>query len=245
MMYENYFEPPGEAENGIPETNGIEKELEEAAIADTGDDEPRDYASDGEVSKALYEAFGSDTALFSKLKYHAIKWYALTDFKKKATEKDADNIVIEAVLKISCLKRKWNREKVPDIVNFIMLVIVSEIRNGRKKKNPYIRERSFYNKDGEFIGENNKTIVRAILREEILNGDAGEQVEDWINKLFNKLEKTRNTNAYNVLKQLLDLDRAVITDWEVHIANELKISVAEVKNAVRCIKRNIHQLIKN
>ena len=244
-MLENYFEPPGGLDNKIPDSNGLDLKIRTAEISDTGDDEQLEYASEELVLNALNDAFKSDQALFNKLKQHAIKWYALVDFKRNATDDDAADVVIESVIKIISLRRKWYNDKVPNIVNLILLVIVSEIRNGRKKKNPFVKETSFYNKDGELIEENSVDIIRAYLREDIFNGNTGEQIEDWITRLFNIFEKNNDVSAYFVLENLLEVDRTIIKEPEIHIASELKIDVAEVKNAIRRIKRNIHQLINN
>ena len=243
MNTENYFEPPGGLENKLPEIKGGAKEIKETEHPDKEDEEPREFASRGEVVAALHEAFNTDPHLFVKLKKHALKWYAIEDAGKKVTEKDAADLVTLVVRKLLIQKRKWYKANTPNIVNVMLMVIVSVIRNERKKKKPIIKKTSFYDKNGDLVEVKIEEIVRAYLREDISDGTISDQVEDYIKRLEQIFETRDDTIAYSVLDELLNLDRTENKKPDEYIASKLGISSAEVKNAIRRIKRNINQLI--
>lgn len=245
MIAENYFEPPGGLENKVPEINSKEREIKITETGDNEDEEPQEFASRREVATALNEAFSNDPYLFGKLKNHTLKWYALEATRKKVTENDAKDVITLVVKKLLLQKRKWYKAKTPNIVNVMLMAIVSEIRNERKKKKPVFKKTSFYNKNGDLVEEKKEEIIRAYLREDLFNGTITEQVEFWISTLLQTFEKKDDTVAYCVLEELLDIDRTEIKKPEEYIAGKLGLSVSDVKNAVRRIRRKIRSLIED
>jgi hypothetical protein len=245
MYIENYFEPSGRPEGRSDEADKKEKSPGITELIDNGDEEPREFASKREVVTALDEAFKSDAHLFKKLKNHALKWYSLLAAGKKVGENDAADVVTLVVRKLLTQTRKWYKAKTPNIVNVMLMAIVSEIRNGRKKLKPTIKKTSFYDKNGDLVEEKIEEIVRAYLREDISDGTITEQVENWISRLMQIFEKKDDTVAFCVLEELLDIDRTEIKKPEEYIAGKLGISVTDVKNAIRRIRRTINSVINN
>jgi hypothetical protein len=245
MRMHESFEPPGIPGKERIETKAEGKEITQAENPEPGDEEPRNYASEGEVVKALDEAFKSDPNLYEKLRFQALKWLKFVNPGKKHTPEDAGDIVRLVVKKVLSQQRKWYRVKTPNIVNLLLMVIPSEIRNRKKKKKDPIIITRFYNKEGELVEDNNPEIIRAYLREELINEDASEQVEEWIIQLQKHFESKDDIIAYCVLNELLEIDRSENKNDKEYIAKELGISEPDVKNAMRRIRRKINSIIQS
>jgi len=246
------------------EINSSEKTEE---TADNADDEPEphrdedDIASIDEVLNALDSAYKSDKNLQTKLNYIALKNLYKYTGQARLSGYDAEEIVSIVITKIleseEAKRRKWNKTKHPNIVNFIFMCIVSFIRNERKKtsstttplydiretgldvmegeKNRYDKEKTVtptvVYKNGQISENTNYDIASARNYRE----KAGEPIPDY-EELISDLEKELENDeiAFFVLQEILNNCKS-----NQEIAGELGITVKDVENASKRIKRKL------
>jgi hypothetical protein len=241
LMQLHYLnEPEGELEPGQPDRSKVKAEEQDNAESENGDEEPRSFASPGEVITALEEAFRNDKNLLVKLKSSALKLVRFYFHSSIMYDQTLEDIVYKTLSLIILGKRKWYRNRIPDIVPLVYLVLHSYIRNERKKKNPIIRSIDLYTKDGELIESDIADLQRAYLREDLSDLELSAELENNITSLFRELE--HDTIAYFVLEELLEIDHNEIKKPEAFIAQKLQLSELDVKNAFRRIRRRISKL---
>jgi DNA-directed RNA polymerase specialized sigma24 family protein len=243
MQLQNFIEPEGEFEHKPPDKHRIKKKEEEGVSPESGDDEPRVYASAGDVTYALEEAFRKDGKLLIRLQGQTLKWIRMYFHSNLMGDLTAEDVVYEVIQKIIISqKRKWNPEKIPYIINFLLMVILSFVRNEwKKQKKNKIVSIDIYDKDGDLTETNIIDLQRAYLREDLNIPQFRVELEDQLKKLFKELEN--DVNAYFVLEALLDTDHSTVKRPEVIIAQQLQLSEPEVKNAIRRIRRRVSKLI--
>ena len=233
-------EPEGELEPRPPDRSHAKDVEQDNAESENGDEEPRSFASPGEVTEALEEAFRNDKNLYLKLKGRALKlvrFYFHSNIMYDQTPEDVVNKILSLVISG---KRKWYRNKIPDIVPLVYLVLHSYIRNERKKKNPIIRSIDLYTKDGELIESDIADLQRAYLREDLSDSELSVELEKNITRLFQELE--HDTVAYFVLEELLEIDHNELKKPEAFIAHKLQLFEPEVINAIRRIRRRVSKI---
>jgi len=233
-------EPEGELEPRPPDRSHAKDVEQDNAESENGDEEPRSFASPGEVTEALEEAFRNDKNLYLKLKGRALKlvrFYFHSNIMYDQTPEDVVNKILSLVISG---KRKWYRNKIPDIVPLVYLVLHSYIRNERKKKNPIIRSIDLFNKDGELVESDIADLQRAYLREDLSDSELSVELEKNITRLFQELE--HDTVAYFVLEELLEIDHNELKKPEAFIAHKLQLSELEVINAIRRIRRRVSKI---
>jgi RNA polymerase sigma factor (sigma-70 family) len=225
-------EIPDNGSNGAE--TGIERNTEEN---DDGGEEPHGYASKKEIVNALEEAFKADKELHTKLLNFTNKriWYYF--FSGTFKGRDANDVLQIVIEKIIKGRRRWHKDRIPNIVEFILMVIVSYIRNEWKKKE--ISE--------ECVGDfDDIEQLREAKLVELIRENAKRDAEDELfSKKYDELEKgcfaafEDDETAYFVLEYMLD---GVESNQE--IAAGLKISVNEVSNAKRRIKYRLFDILR-
>lgn len=236
-------EPEGELEPRPPDRNRKKAEEKDKGEIETGDEEPRSFASPLQVITALEEAFKKDKNLLPRLSGQALKLIRLYFRKNMINDLTADDVVNKVISTIISGPRMWYRDKVPDIAKLLFMVLHSYIRNERKKKTPGLRSIDLYNRDGELIETDIVDLQRAYLREDLADPELSAELENNITLLFQELEN--DTIAYFVLEELLAIDHNEITKPEAYIAEKLQVTELDVKNAVRRIKRRIKKIMEN
>lgn len=245
MCYDPFIEGERRDELGssmceIPDTgiNKAETGIEQSSDDSENDsDEPSEFASKQDVINALDKAFSEDKELHIKLLYFTNSkiWYYF--FSGTFRGKDANDVLQDVIEKIITGKRSWNKKKIPNIVEFILMVIVSHVRNEWKKKE--ICEECVEDFDNvQQLKENNLAeLTRETARQDVENELFSRQYEDICNECLANFED--DEIVYFVLELMLD---GIKSNKE--IAAELKISVNEVSNAKRRIKYRIKELLK-
>jgi len=207
---------------------------------ETKNDELNNYASIDLTLNALEEAFNNDPKLYIKLKYYALKSIRFYHRKDVIEDQTAEDVVNNVIEKIINGIRKWNPDKLPNIVNLILMTIVSYVRNAYKKKKNIHIGIDLYNSAGELCEANISDLQRAYLQEDMTVEIFRDQLEDLISKAYSVLE--HDVYATFVLEELLEIDHGTINNPVPLIAEKLKINETDVKNAIRRIKRNINKI---
>ena len=241
MLMQNYDEPENELRPKPPDWNyNPIGESDETDEVENEDDEPRIFASSQETVKALDEALRQNPKLYYIFCGIALKWIRWYFFKDAIDDHNAVDVVNVVLIKIMNCDRKWDPVKVPNIANLVFMSIVSYIRNQWKKKNNNLISIDIYNEEGELNEANIIDLQRAYIRDDLEQQLFGDQLEDLLEKLFTKLKN--DTEAYCVLDELLKNDYGAVKNPIPSIAFNLGMTVTNVKNALRRIKRKITKL---
>jgi hypothetical protein len=92
------------------------------------------FADSETVLKELEKLFNLENERLTKLlTYHALKWIRYYTGKSSINKRESTEIVSDVIEKILSCKRKWYRDKVPEIKKLLYLAVISEIRNELKK----------------------------------------------------------------------------------------------------------------
>ncbi len=194
-------------------------------------------ASKEEVIEALENAYKDNRNFQTDLLDYTLKTIRYYFFCDQIYEQTADDVLQIVIEKILNCKRKWYKQRIPDFLNFIMMVIYSYVRNERKKKDEF-RTVDIYDNEGNLIEFDIIDLIRESSREDLADNIFKEGLEESIEKLQKYLEK--DINAYFVLDELLN---GVKENCE--IAKNLCIDEHEVETARRRIKEKIKKMFKN
>lgn len=241
-LFQNFNEPEGEFEKKPPDRLKAKAEKKDQGELDNGDEEPRPFASTLQAIAAMEEAFRKDENLLILLQGKALKLIRFYFHSNMIRDLTAIDVVNKALIPLITGKRKWYRDKVPEIVELMFMVIHSFIRNQRKKKKERVVGIDLYSRDGELIENDIVDLQRAYLREDLTDPELGEELEKNITRLFQELE--HDTVAYFVLEELLEIDHNEIKKPEAFIAQKLQISEPDVRLAKRRIKRKISKIME-
>ncbi|MBK7377436.1 MAG: hypothetical protein IPJ03_00230 [Ignavibacteriales bacterium] len=240
------------------EINSSEKTEE---TVENPDDEPEPHRDEDDIAtkeEAMHEierVFKSDKDLLNKLEGFATGFLYRLDYEHKLLRLGADNIVGMCIEKICYGNRKWDKNKHPNIVEFMNHAIVSIIRDELKRKkeikcipiNDIQRAEHSPDQDKQEL-ENMLYMDNINIQGEVTTSasenaqmksndspfcDDQTENEEFIISNFEKgLED--DTNAYYVLQERMKGNKSNIA-----ISKELGISVVEVENALKRIKRKI------
>jgi len=242
MLFQYQNEPEGELEHKPPDRHRVKTEKKDEGESEIGDEEPLSFASPMQVINAMEEAFRNDKDLLNLLKGKALKLIRFYFRSNMMHDLTAEDVVDKALKPLISGKRKWYPDKVPDIVELMFMVLYSFIRNERKKKKERIVGLELYSSDGELCETNIIDLQRAYLREDLMDPELSLELENNIERLFVELEN--DTIAYFVLEEYLEIDHNEIKKPETYIAEKLQVTVLDVKNAVRRIKRRIKKIME-
>lgn len=160
--------------------------------------------------------------------------------------KTLEDLIQDAFLKILEGKRIWNKDKL-EFEKFLLLAVLSEIRNYAKSQRPKFVPLENVDEDGEFdlIFEIKEDLHQEHLREN------NQEEDEWyvlynifidiIDEVKLELEEKDDIVALYVLEILLsrDIDEKEKTNQK--IAEMLSVEVSEIVNA----KKRLFRLIKN
>ncbi len=198
------------------------------------------YASKDEIIKALEDAYKNIPNFHKRLIYFSLKYIRIyfnsSSFRGLAAD-DVVNIVIEKVIN---LKRKWYRNKIADLSQFLRFSILSFIRNEKKRKDanePIDNSEEVYGTDGDLREEKFIDLVRETLRQDLIDKNFAVNFESLIDKCYTAFEK--DYEAFFVFDARLDGETS-----NIKIAGDLKIEVKEVENALKRIKYKLNKIIK-
>lgn len=214
-----------------------------------------------EANEAISLAYKRDVSLNDKLLISAQKIIIGYIGKHNEYSLTAEDFLIEAIKRILDGKRKWDKVKVPKIENLIIMTMVSLIRiefqrfsrpvdqlykeyevdpdydwTDKNRSKPYLIKMYGRDKHGKkienTIADNEK--FKLTGREEIENAFDFEQPDE--NEFFNKIESMFEDDevAYFVLQEILDGEKS-----NINMAAKYGISVSEVENAKKRIKRKL------
>lgn len=225
---ESEIRPPSKQEN--PQNNKSESSESEFA-----EDENDWIASKEKACTALEEAYKSTKDLQTIFEYRALSHIRFYFFDDRIKELTAADIVQDAVLLIITGKRKWNVNLVPNIVNFVFMVIVSLIRNEKKKRNNHLSLQEI-NEDGDIKQAGLIELFKESFRQDLETELSKSDYESLITKCLKELEN--DIYASFVFEELIEG-----TGTNIKIAAELKISVSEVEASKKRIKRKLKEII--
>lgn len=163
--------------------------------------------------------------------------YTISLFKKyniQISYMEPIDFVYNAFDKLLSGRRKWDKAKFPNILNFILIIIHSDIRNEIKKYSinekgsiKYYYFESIYeeNEEGSLKHEN--------LVDTSIDLEINLVIQDTIERAANEIEKKGDEEAWFVL------DCFVNGMKNREIAEYLNIEVSRVENAIKRIKRVI------
>ena len=198
------------------------------------------FASKGEVIEALENAYKNIPGFHKRLIYFTLKHIRLYFHSDSFRGIAADDVVNTVIEKTINLKRKWYRDKITDFSQFLRFSILSYIRNERKRKEanePIDNSDELYDWEGVFREERFIDLVRETLRQDFAEENFALNFEMLLDKCYSAFEKDENT--FFVFDARLDGEKS-----NVKIADDLKIEVKDVENALKRIKYQINKLIK-
>jgi DNA-directed RNA polymerase specialized sigma24 family protein len=198
---------------------------------------PKELASKEEVIVAIERCFRRETNLTQRLSYTALGFIRHYFFRDTIDNYTSDDVVSNVLEKIISCKRIWNKERFPDILDFIRISMLSYVRNEKKRK-AKIELVDLYNAEGELEewkhGDYLSVCIKNDLSYGLLNVDEHEKLCDL---LFCVLKE--DVYATFVLEKRLEGMRSNIV-----IAENLGLEVKEVENALKRIKRKYFEVFK-
>lgn len=218
-------------------------------------------ASKEEVSNAIDTIFKEHKNLNAKLlSYIKHKIFALTG-KKTINRIDPEDILFEAIKRILQGNRKWKKNHIPNVAHFILMVTSSLIKHQLKKIKNEVNPLYSEIEDSRVITTKQKTKPRfiplskyddkgneedrtaaddkiALEFDQSLFDYDKDGFEDMIGKIETALEEDNDVDAYYVFIERLENNKS-----NIEIAAKLGITVRDVENALKRIKRRINQII--
>ncbi len=218
------------------------EEHKEENLNETDDetDGPKSFASREEFFSAMEDAYRADKFLQTKILYTTLSKIRYYTFKDEVNGQTADDVIQNVIELITISKRKWNKEKFPNVINYLLVAIHSYVRNESKKKQKW-KSVDIYDNEGKLKEIEIEKFLREAIAEDLSEDFFKERLEDLIKKCMIKLEK--DDNAYCVCDEILKNDTEKI-EAEI-LAKSLGITVQEVKLAQRRIRYAANQIIKN
>jgi DNA-directed RNA polymerase specialized sigma24 family protein len=222
---------------------------EERGSPDGEDDAFPAIASRTEVHKALEEAYSIDSKLQTKLLYFALKYIRFYFHRDSIEILTAKDVVQTVLVKFMEGDRKWDKKKVPNIVNTILMSIISYVRNewkkmriqNRKGKIEYVDQ---YDEDGNLNEHNLPELIKTYMNEDLKVEELRDRIENMKMNCFRELEEKNDVDGYYVFEQIVENTYLPDSrDLNKTIADELGISVKEVENAKKRIRRSIKKFV--
>ena len=143
-------------------------------------------------------------------------------------ELGADDVLQIMIEKMLQGKRKWDKSKIADFPNFLRLIIISFIRN-EKKRADRLNKVPLWDDEDELIEESYPDYVKACIQNDLVNGLLQGDYDSLSKQLL--LEFKDDTIAYFVLECKLEGGQSNLA-----IAGKLGLTVDDVINASKRIK---------
>ena len=175
------------------------------------------------ISKCINRPHMLDRLCYFTLKH--IRLYFYCDNIKSAT---ANDVVSEVITKVLAGKRKWDKNKFPQIDNFLRMAILSYIRNEAKRKDIVSKSETINNDEYDWEGDPGyyRKCIEEDFRNKLFAAESNLLIENFIGN-FNKDE---------LAVKILRLALAGI-DQQTEIAKHLNIDIKEVYKAFKRIRR--------
>ena len=221
---------------------GIRSDQEEIAEdSEEESEEPSEIATSEEFFVAIETAFRSDKDLRYKILYTTLSKIRYYTFKNEVNEQSAEDVIQNVILLIAQGIRKWNKVRFPNVVNFLLMIIHSYVRNESKKKQKWKNE-DIYDDDGKLKEHQIEKFYREAVTEDLSEEFFKEKLEDLINTLEVKLVEKCDDVAYCVLDEILKYDLEEMDDNA--LTYKLGITSGEFKLAKRRIRYAANQIMK-
>lgn len=230
-----------ELDSKLSEIPGQKKKTCEPVTAESTDEtgeeseEPHEYATSEEVIEALGKAFKENKNLDTIIFYVTLVKIRYYFFSDTIRGQDANDVLHDVIEKIISGKRRWNKSKVPNIVEFVFMVIHSHVRNERKKTDNEALVEDFDDVE-KLTKQNLVELIRETTRQDSFDEVFKQTYEELIDKYLTLLED--DINGYFVFDEILKGEKS-----NVNIASNLLITVNDVVNAKRRIKSLINKTI--
>lgn len=232
------------AQLNILNGKGQGKRLDQNEIIEDSEEESaehRDIATSEEFLNSIEIAYRSDKDLRYKILYTTLSKIRYYTFKDEVNEQSAEDVIQNVILLIAQGIRKWNKVKFPNVVNFLLMIIHSYVRNESKKKQKWKNE-DIYDAAGKLKENKVEKFCREALTEDLSEELFKEKLENLINTLEVKLIEKCDDDAYYVLDEILKYDLEELDDNS--LSKKLGITAAEFKLAKRRIRYAANQIIK-
>ncbi len=206
----------------------------ESAVNNSKEIESDCYASAEEVVAAFEDAYKNINGFHKRLLFFALgkirQYFHANTFRNL----DADDVVQTVIKKILTLRRKWYRNKIPDFVKFVRLSILSHIRNEWKRKDE-AETVELLDEGGTLSAESVKEIIKEYAGKDIDENYFMKDIEILIRECSRALED-------DVFSSFVFDEICEELNSNIEIAARLQISVCEVENAKKRIRRKLEKL---
>lgn len=201
-------------------------------------DHPRNCATKEECCAAIADAYRSDKDLNIKINYITLGKIRYFSFSNAVNGQSADDVVQNVMELIIAGKRNWDKDKFPNVINYLIAAIHSYVRNESKKKQKWKSE-DIYDENGNLKEDQIEKFLREAIAADISEDFFKEKLEGLITELLHTLEP--DLNAYCVCDEILKNDTVEMNN-EI-LAKRLGLTLQEVKLAKRKIKYRTNQII--
>lgn len=180
-----------------------------------------------EASEALRICINQPKML-DRLSYFTLKHIRLYFYCDSIRTATANDVVSEVFTKVLTGKRKWDKNKFPQIDNFLRMAILSYIRNEAKRKDVVSKSETLNNEEYDWEGDPSyyRKCIEEDLRNKLFPAESKLLIEKFI-KEFNKDELAVKILCL-VLKGI---------DSQIEIAKRLNVDIKEVYKAYKRIRR--------
>lgn len=213
----------------IPNDEELTETLEEVS--------QRELVSKEEVIAEIEACFKREKNLTKRLSYVALKFihqYFFRDTIGDKTSSDVVQIVIEKIIKCD---RKWDKQRFPDILDFIRICMLSYVRNEKKRRDDFELV-DMCDEKGNLEEWIHKDYITVCIKNDLNNGLLdSEQYQKLYDQLWFILKE--DVYATFVLEKRLEGIKSNII-----IANDLGIDVKDVENSLKRIRRKYFEVFK-
>lgn len=195
------------------------------ALPDTG------IATGEEVIAALEAAYKQIPHFHQRLLFYTLKWVRIYFHSSMIRELTVEDVVQTVLTKILTVQRKWNKNYFPEIADFVRFAILSFIRNEQKRVE-VVEFEDVYDESEESRKKNFEDVVKQIFSEDIADNFLRETFEECYLKCEDRLKD-------DVYASFVFEERVKGEKSNIKIAENLKIEIEEVENAIKRIKRKL------
>ena len=232
MEIKNYYEKSEKELNGNNTGTTPAVETNENSYNARPDDGV--IATREEVVGALDTAYKAQDHFHQRLLYFTLKWVRIYFHCSMIREMTAEDVVQTALIKILSMERKWKKNQFPDIGDFVRFVLISFIRNERKRKGEIVFDDVFDGED-EDRERSFEDPVDYVFNGALTDSYCRDNFED----LYAKCEDRLKDDIY---ASFVFEERMRGVKSNMAIAKSLQIEVKDVEKAMKRIKRKLREV---